>query len=102
MPSALLLEEILIPAQGNVTLSLSTAAAGVVGNATLNDLTLRPGDNSIPLTAIVDEGSILKSRNSSGFVTLEILGTSAVFNGEHLTYYVSSPDTNNKLKLISN
>lgn len=82
--------EVFILLQGNITLSLSTAQSGVVGNATLKDFTLRPGDNNLPMTAVVDEAAILKSQNASGFVTMHITGVAAVFNSQHIPYYVGS------------
>jgi hypothetical protein len=80
--------KILIIAQGNVTLILSTIKAGVVGNTTINDMTLVPGNNTIPMTGIVDQLLIAESLNATGFVTLSIQGQSAIYNGQHLTYYV--------------
>jgi hypothetical protein len=80
---------ILIAEQGNVTLSLSTAQKGVVGNSTINDMTLVPGNNTLSMTGILDQTLIIESMNSSGFVDLIITGQSAIYNGQHLTYYVS-------------
>jgi len=74
--------------QGNVTLTLSTAKAGVVGNTTINDMTLVPGSNTLPMTGIVDQVLIASSLNATGWVTLSIQGESAIYNGQHLTYYV--------------
>jgi len=71
---------------GNVTLILSIAGTGIVGNATINDLTLRPGDNHFPINSIVETGKIISSMKD-GHVTLEITGNSSVYNGEHLVYY---------------
>ena len=75
--------------QGNVTLTLSTIK-GVVGNSTINDMTLVPGNNSLPMTGIID---ITMMANSvvNGLVTLSIAGESAIYNGQHLTYYVRHP-----------
>jgi len=74
-------------AMGNVTLALSTAQKGAVGNTTISDLTLVPGDNTFPLTGIMDQSLVLQSLNATGFVQLEITGQSAIYNGEHLVYY---------------
>jgi hypothetical protein len=75
---------------GNVTLSLSTAKEGIVGNSTINNMTLVPGNNTLPMTGIMDQTAVLASMDTkTGFVELEIVGTSAVYNGEHLVYYVS-------------
>jgi len=75
--------------QGNVTLILSTTK-GVVGNSTINDMTLVPGNNSLPMTGIIDVALVSNSLNN-GFVTLSIAGQSAIYNGQHLTYYVRHP-----------
>lgn len=71
---------------GNVTLSLSTAK-DVLGNATINDMTLVPGNNTLPMTGMMDQVLVAKNLNSTGFLDLEIVGQSAVYNGEHLIYY---------------
>lgn len=75
---------------GNVTLILSTKIAGVVGNSTINNMTLVPGNNTLPMTAIVDQAGVISSMDSkTGFVSMIITGKNATYNGEHLTYYVS-------------
>jgi len=73
---------------GNVTMSLSTAQMGTVGNTTINDMTLVPGNNTLPMTGIMDQLLVLGSMDkTTGLVTLDIVGQSAVRNGEHLVYY---------------
>jgi hypothetical protein len=86
-------------ALGNVTLTLSTIK-GVVGNSTINDMTLVPGNNSLPMTGIID---ITMMANSvvNGLVTLSIAGESAIYNGQHLTYY-EAPLKSNVLTLDMN
>ncbi|RDW87468.1 hypothetical protein BP5796_03162 [Coleophoma crateriformis] len=81
-------------AMGNVTLSLATAQAGVLGNATVENMTLVPGNNSLPMTAIIDQLAVLGSMDKSGNVLLQITGTSAVYNGVHLTYYEAALKSN--------
>ncbi|KAH8774996.1 hypothetical protein F5882DRAFT_299593 [Hyaloscypha sp. PMI_1271] len=88
-------------ALGNVTLTLSTAKAGVVGNTTINDMTLVPGNNILPMTGIVDQVLIASSLNATGWVTLSIQGESAIYNGQHLTYY-EAPLKSNVLSLDMN
>lgn len=69
---------------------MTTASQGVIGNATILDFTLRPGDNNIPMAAFINQTLVLKSMDAAtGMIDLTIIGTSAVFNGEHITYYVS-------------
>ena len=68
---------------------MSTKEAGEVGRTVINDMTIVPGDNSLPLTGTVNQTGILASLNTTtGFVTLQITGESAIYNGQHLTYYV--------------
>lgn len=81
-------------AMGNVTLSLSTAQAGIVGNSTVQDMTIRPGNNSLPMTAIVNQTALVSSLDKSGKVNLTITGTSSVYNGQHLTYYEKALSSN--------
>jgi hypothetical protein len=76
--------------QGNVTLSLATAKAGIVGNSTIYDMTLKPGNNTLIMTGTLNQTLITESLNKTGFVDLIITGQSAVYNGQHLTYYVST------------
>jgi hypothetical protein len=52
-------------------------------------MTLVPGNNNFTMTGIMDQALVLASTNSSGFVDLTITGQSAIYNGQHLTYYVS-------------
>jgi len=89
-------------AMGNVTLTLSTASAGVVGNATIENMTLVPGDNNLPLYAITDQIKIASSMDlKTGIVELSIEGKDAIYNGQHLTYYEKAL-ASNKLTLNMN
>ena len=76
--------------KGNVTLSLATASAGVVGNSTILNMTIAPGNNTLPMTTIIDQTKVISSMDSEGFVEMLITGTSSVYNGQHITYYVST------------
>ncbi|KAE8442982.1 hypothetical protein EG329_002445 [Mollisiaceae sp. DMI_Dod_QoI] len=78
---------VLTVAMGNVTLSLSTELAGIVGTSTVPDMTIRPGNNSLPMTAVVNQTALIASLDKSGKVNVTITGTSSVYNGQHLTYY---------------
>lgn len=70
-----------------MTLDLSTSQEGLIGNATVLDMTLKPGMNEFPLTATIDITASQKSLNSSGFLEMLIDGKYSVYNGVHLTYY---------------
>jgi len=78
---------------GNVTLALTTAKAGFVGNATINNMTLKPGNNSLPLTGLLNQTAVIESLNN-GFVDMLITGQESVYNGEHLVYYEKALQSN--------
>jgi len=73
-------------ALGNVTLILSTTAAGVIGNATINEMTVVPGENHFPMSCTIDNAKVIASM-VDGMVDLRILGNSSIYNGQHLPYY---------------
>lgn len=68
--------------------------------STIENFTLKPGNNSLPLTAVVNQTAIISSLDTSGKVQVSITGQSAVYNGEHLTYYVSTVIMCGECKLI--
>jgi hypothetical protein len=73
-----------------VTLSLATTKHGIVGNSTINNMILRPGDNNLPMTATLNQLLVTDSMDkATGLVELQIEGLSSIRNGLHLTYYVS-------------
>jgi hypothetical protein len=86
---------------GNVTLILSTASQGVIGNSTINDMTLVPGTNTLPMSATVNQTLVIASLDSNGYIAMEILGKYSVRNGIHLTYYEQAL-ASNKLTLQMN
>jgi len=78
---------IITVAMGNVTLSLATTKTGILGNATILDMTIAPGNNTIPMTAFINQTQILSAMDAEGKVDLLITGTSSVYNGQHIVYY---------------
>ena len=77
--------------QGNVT--FNTFCEGeYLGNSTLYNLTLRPGNNTLPMRSIVNQTLVLtklttSSKFKDGFLPIDITGNSSVYNGVHLTYF---------------
>ncbi|KAL4895635.1 hypothetical protein BDV59DRAFT_211275 [Aspergillus ambiguus] len=81
---------------GTITLDLKSADL-TVGNATLENLTLTPGNNSIPLEGVVDFSTILhnikpilqtQGKNiRQGYLTLDAVGRSVVYDGTEIPYY---------------
>jgi hypothetical protein len=41
------------------------------------------------MTGTINQTALLASLNTTGFAILEIIGQSSIYNGQHLTYYVS-------------
>ncbi|KAH7386541.1 hypothetical protein BKA64DRAFT_145684 [Cadophora sp. MPI-SDFR-AT-0126] len=81
---------------GNVTLSLSVPVKGVdtiVGNATVLNFKIAPGDNSLPMSGTIDNTKVLPAL-VNGKVNMTIIGESSVRNGEHLTYYEKALKSN--------
>jgi len=87
-PSVLTIE------MGIVTMNLATVKSGIIGNSTIQNMTLVPGDNYLPMTAILDQSLVTNNLNSSGWITLQITGNSSVVNGQHLTYYEKALSSN--------
>ena len=81
----------------------------VIGNATLENLIIKPGNNVVPLTAILDIptilknlGNVLKTQASAlrtGNLTLDTISKSVTWNGTLVPYYT---DAMSKLTLTAN
>lgn len=83
---------------GNVTFftSLSATAASPpvpIGNVSIDNLVLRPGPNTLPMRAQVDQGLVigaLLNTYRNGMVPMDIVGNTAIYDGQHLTYFESA------------
>jgi hypothetical protein len=81
---------------GTITLDIKSGDL-VIGNATLEDLTIKPGDNKHPLKATLDFdtifenlGTVLKSQAGllkTGNLTLDTITRSVVWENETVPYY---------------
>jgi len=81
---------------GNVTMNLGVAGQAI-GYALLPDLVLRPGNNTYPMQARVDQPTLLTlvlSKYKDGILPLEIVGNSSVKGDTHLTYYEEAVKAN--------
>ena len=68
-----------------------------IGNATLENLVLTPGDNNIQMRAISDQLKVIQlieSNYTNGILPIDIIGNSSVYNGQHLTYFEQALATN--------
>lgn len=74
-------------------MDIFTAKFGIVGHSTVNDFTLKPGMNTLPMHATVNSSLVLEDIGPEGIVDLMIVGQTAVYNRQHLTYYVCSSNS---------
>ncbi|KAJ5758843.1 hypothetical protein N7520_005999 [Penicillium odoratum] len=85
---------------GNTTFDLVVLGT-VLGKCYLDDLTVKPGNNSVPMTATVNETAIVELLTSSsnpftdGVVPFTIVGESSVYNGKELPYFTDALKANN-------
>lgn len=86
--------------QGNLTLNLAVNGKAM-GQTYLNDLVLKPGNNTIPMLANVNQAAILTMFSSSdnpykdGIVPFQITGNSSVYHGKNLEYFTKALASNN-------
>ncbi|KAI4158684.1 MAG: hypothetical protein LQ342_007205 [Letrouitia transgressa] len=76
-------------AMGNVTFS-NYVAGDFIGTTALQDLVLRPGDNSVPMRSTIDQTLVIKkvvADYRDGMLPVDIRGNSSVYAGEHLEYF---------------
>jgi len=71
---------------GNVTFSLKDSKDVEVGKTLIQNMVIRPGDNHLPLTGILNQTLVLPALEN-GFLNLTITGTDCIYNGQHIPYY---------------
>lgn len=88
------------PLQGNLTLDLSVAGKPM-GQSFLDNLILKPGNNTIPMTSTVNQTAIISmftSKNNpykDGVVPFDITGNSSYYDGKELPYFTTALASNN-------
>ncbi|KAF9252500.1 hypothetical protein LCP9604111_26 [Penicillium roqueforti] len=94
---------------GNVTLDLQLDGKSV-GTTYLNNLVLKPGNNSVPMLGKVDQGAIITLLTSKsnpykdGILPFEITGNETSYNGKDLPYFTKALAANTlsiKLDVLS-
>lgn len=83
---------------GNVTFftflsATSTNPPVPVGNVSIDNMVLKPGPNTLPMRAQVDQGLVvgaLLTTYKNGMVPMDIVGNTAMFDGQHLPYFESA------------
>lgn len=74
---------------GNMTMDLYVGNVSI-GNSTLENVVLRPGNNSLPLLALTNQtavGLLLFTEYKSGIFPIDIVTRTVVNNGQRLPYY---------------
>jgi hypothetical protein len=96
LDGATLLGQVYIPNPTPITLQMGTVVQNVyvdgqmIGSSTIQDLTLRPGDNLLDMTSTSDQAAVLgliTSKYTDGKLPITLIGNSSMVNGQHLTYY---------------
>ncbi len=75
----------------------------LVGYSAINDLVLRPGDNTVDMRSTTNQSLVLSklSRFSDGILPVDIVGNSSIYNGQRLPYYEDAL-ASNKLRVNLN
>jgi hypothetical protein len=82
---------------GNVTLDMAVAGT-FIGNATMPDLVLRPGNNTVPIHVTVNQTAVIgllqTPKFRCGVLPVDIAGKKSMYNGQELTYYSEALQSN--------
>lgn len=71
-----------------------------IGQSYLNNLTLQPGSNIIPLRSTINQTEVIslitgtKAAYPSGVIPLTIIGNSSVYNGVEIPYFTEALASN--------
>ncbi|KAJ5266503.1 hypothetical protein N7478_009311 [Penicillium angulare] len=85
---------------GNVTLNLAVNGT-TMGQTYLENLVLKPGNNTVPMSATVQELQIANAlilggdTYKDGVMPFQITGNSSVYNGKELPYFTEALKSNN-------
>lgn len=81
-------------------MTLNVAVNGTaIGQSYLNNLTLQPGSNIIPLRSTINQTEVIslisgtKAAYPSGVIPLTIVGNSSVYNGVEIPYFTEALST---------
>ena len=82
---------------GNVTLDMNVAGT-FIGNATIPDLYLTPGNNTLPIHVTVNQTAVIgllqQDQFNCGILPVDIKGKKSMYNGGELTYYTAALQAN--------
>jgi hypothetical protein len=81
---------------GNVTMNLAVDNK-TIGYSLLPNLVLRPGNNTVPMQARVDQLTVIglvQSKYRNAVIPLEVTGNSSIKDGKSLDYYAGAIKSN--------
>lgn len=82
---------------GNLTMDMYTDDI-LIGNSTLPNVVLKPGNNTLPLRAVVNQTAVvtlLFTKYKCGIFPIDIVSKQTVYNGQDLPYYDQALQANN-------
>lgn len=85
----LTLSPVVLLLQGNVTFS-NFVRNEYIGTTLLSNLILVPGNNTVPMRSTIDQALVVErilADFPDGFLPVDIVVNSTVYNGQHLSYY---------------
>jgi len=84
-------------AMGNLTMDMFVGEV-FIGNSTLQNVVLRPGNNTFPLRSVTNQTAVvglLFNEYKSGIFPINIVSRRAIYDGEDLPYYEQALQANN-------
>lgn len=87
---------VLTVSMGNVTFN-NYVNGQLIGNSTIDNLVLKPGNNTVPMHGVTNQSAVLDliaSTYKNGVLPIDIVGNSSVYNGLHLPYYEKALKSN--------
>ena len=93
-----------IPNPSPMTLTFGTVVQDTyvdgqkIGNTTIDNMVLAPGDNYLPMRGSSDQGAVINlisTKYKNGILPITVVGNSVVYDGQHLPYYEEALKTAN-------
>lgn len=84
-------------AMGNLTMDMFVGDV-LIGNSTLRDVVLRPGNNTFPLRGVTNQTAVVQllfTEYKSGIFPINVVSRRVVYDGQDLPYYEQALQANN-------
>ncbi len=81
---------------GNITMNMSVDGQSI-GTSLMPNVLLQPGANTLPLQSMTNQSAVLTlvtTKYKNGVLPVDIIGSSCVRNGQHLSYYEAALQSN--------